>query len=323
MLAPVGRGRGDGARPLGGGLAPPPALAARPASVPPPGAQPPSPDRRARLSASPSARCRSRRSLRARRSSRFPAAPASRRRARRSARSCSGCAPVSGRQALVAAGAADPVVSTRSGGLRGLGRGASPEAGRPQALTALARAGGRGADRRAAGADRGAAGTARERLTGAARRARGRGRSCCSQPASPASWRGRRAAGRRPGRAHAARRGRKDVEPLADPFAWNPRRAAEFARRAAAGNSHLLYALSPGGVVASAERTARWRPLVERAAGQAAWTPTRWRGSCSWRAPGARTRARRAGSTSRRRAHADPRRDRPEPARHARRRGGQ
>ena len=40
-------------------------------------------------------------------------------------------------------------------------------------------------------------------------------------------------------------------------------------RRAAAGNSHLLYALSPGGAVASAERTARWRPLVERAAEQA------------------------------------------------------
>ena len=58
----------------------------------------------------------------------------------------------------------------------------------------------------------------------------------------------------------------EDVEPLADPYAWNPRRADEFAQRAAAGNSHLLYALSPGGAVASADRTARWRPLVERAA---------------------------------------------------------
>jgi hypothetical protein len=58
----------------------------------------------------------------------------------------------------------------------------------------------------------------------------------------------------------------EDVEPLADPYAWDPSRAGDFARRAAAGNSHLLYALSPGGAVASAERTARWRSLVERAA---------------------------------------------------------
>ena len=60
-----------------------------------------------------------------------------------------------------------------------------------------------------------------------------------------------------------------ESEPVADPFAWDPRRAEEFKRRAAAGNSHLLYALSPGGVIASAERTARWRPQVERAAEQA------------------------------------------------------
>jgi hypothetical protein len=60
-----------------------------------------------------------------------------------------------------------------------------------------------------------------------------------------------------------------DIEPLADPYAWDPERADDFVRRATAGNSHLLYALSPGGAVASAERTARWRPLVERAAEQA------------------------------------------------------
>ena len=61
----------------------------------------------------------------------------------------------------------------------------------------------------------------------------------------------------------------EDVEPLADPFAWDPGRGDEFSRRAAAGNSHPLYALSPGGVVASAERTALWRRPVERAAEQA------------------------------------------------------
>jgi hypothetical protein len=58
-------------------------------------------------------------------------------------------------------------------------------------------------------------------------------------------------------------------EAFPDPFAWDPDRAEEFERRAAAGNSHLLYRLSPGGIVASAERTARWRPLVEQAADDA------------------------------------------------------
>jgi hypothetical protein len=58
-------------------------------------------------------------------------------------------------------------------------------------------------------------------------------------------------------------------EALPDPFAWDPDREDEFVHRAAAGSSHLLYRLSPGGVVASAERTARWRPDVEAAAEQA------------------------------------------------------
>ena len=65
----------------------------------------------------------------------------------------------------------------------------------------------------------------------------------------------------------------ENVEPVADPFAWDPDRAGEFTRRAAAGNSHVLYALSPGGAAASAERTARWRPLVERAADEAGVDP--------------------------------------------------
>jgi uncharacterized protein DUF5715 len=64
--------------------------------------------------------------------------------------------------------------------------------------------------------------------------------------------------------------GTKAIE---DPYAWKPSRAQDFARRAAAGNAHLLYALSPGGAVASAQRTARWRPLVERAAKQAGVDP--------------------------------------------------
>ena len=65
----------------------------------------------------------------------------------------------------------------------------------------------------------------------------------------------------------------RDIEPFADPYAWDPDRADEFVRRATAGNSQLLYTLSPGGAVASAERTARWRPLVERAAEQAGVDP--------------------------------------------------
>ena len=61
----------------------------------------------------------------------------------------------------------------------------------------------------------------------------------------------------------------EDSSPVPDPFAWDPEREDEFVRRAAAGNAHALYALSPGGVVATAERTARWRASVERAAAEA------------------------------------------------------
>src|SRR3954453_17942935 len=60
---------------------------------------------------------------------------------------------------------------------------------------------------------------------------------------------------------------------VADPFAWNPERSEDFVRRAARGTSHALYANSPGGVLGSAVRTARWRPLVERAARQAKVDP--------------------------------------------------
>jgi len=63
--------------------------------------------------------------------------------------------------------------------------------------------------------------------------------------------------------------GAKDVKAFADPYAFDPKRAAEFEQRAAEGNAHALYALSPGGVAASAARTAQWRPLVDRAAATA------------------------------------------------------
>jgi soluble lytic murein transglycosylase-like protein len=51
-----------------------------------------------------------------------------------------------------------------------------------------------------------------------------------------------------------------------DPFGFSPSRENEFAGRATAGFSHVVYAKSPGGVAATARRTARWRPLVERTA---------------------------------------------------------
>jgi hypothetical protein len=51
-----------------------------------------------------------------------------------------------------------------------------------------------------------------------------------------------------------------------DPFAWSPRAEAGLVARAARGTSHGIFALSPGGVDASAARTARFRGLVNTAA---------------------------------------------------------
>jgi hypothetical protein len=50
-----------------------------------------------------------------------------------------------------------------------------------------------------------------------------------------------------------------------DPFAFRPERRSEFELRAASGLAHILYARSPDGVVASAERTARFRDEIEAA----------------------------------------------------------
>src|SRR4051812_9424097 len=65
----------------------------------------------------------------------------------------------------------------------------------------------------------------------------------------------------------------RHFEPVRDPFAWDPARADDFVRLAARGTSHVLYARSPGGVLLSAARTARYRPLVERAARRAKVDP--------------------------------------------------
>lgn len=51
-----------------------------------------------------------------------------------------------------------------------------------------------------------------------------------------------------------------------DPFAWQPDRRKDLESGAALGYSHVIYELSPGGVIASARRTARFRDSIERAA---------------------------------------------------------
>ena len=48
-----------------------------------------------------------------------------------------------------------------------------------------------------------------------------------------------------------------------DPFAYEDDRRVEFERRAAAGFAHVVYAKSPGGVVATADRVAAVWPRVE------------------------------------------------------------
>jgi len=55
----------------------------------------------------------------------------------------------------------------------------------------------------------------------------------------------------------------------ADAFAYESAREDEFVARATAGHSHVLYAKSPGGALATARRVARWRTRVEGAAAEA------------------------------------------------------
>jgi hypothetical protein len=64
------------------------------------------------------------------------------------------------------------------------------------------------------------------------------------------------------------------LAPFTDPFSYTPARRREFEARAAAGNAHVLYALSPGGVLATARRVARYRPEVDRVAHDAGVSPS-------------------------------------------------
>jgi soluble lytic murein transglycosylase-like protein len=58
-----------------------------------------------------------------------------------------------------------------------------------------------------------------------------------------------------------------------DPWAYDADRQAEFEARAAAGHSHVVYVKSPGGIVATAARVARYRADVEKAAAEAGVDP--------------------------------------------------
>ena len=53
---------------------------------------------------------------------------------------------------------------------------------------------------------------------------------------------------------------------VVDPLAWTEDRSASYAAAAARGLAHPLYAQSPGGVLATARRVDRYRPVVERIA---------------------------------------------------------
>ena len=57
--------------------------------------------------------------------------------------------------------------------------------------------------------------------------------------------------------------GRGTTDTTRDPFAYDAARRADFEARAAAGLSHVLYAKSPGGVLATAQRVQRLRPAIE------------------------------------------------------------
>ena len=61
----------------------------------------------------------------------------------------------------------------------------------------------------------------------------------------------------------------QESKPFKDPFSYEPERRREFEERAAEGNAHILYALSPDGVIATAGRVAQFREQIDAAAGQA------------------------------------------------------
>ncbi len=59
-----------------------------------------------------------------------------------------------------------------------------------------------------------------------------------------------------------------------DPFAYVSGRESEFVARAIDGSQHVLYEKSPGGVLATAARVARFRPLIDQAVAGASIDPS-------------------------------------------------
>ena len=102
----------------------------------------------------------------------------------------------------------------------------------------------------------------------------------------------------------------------------SPRSAPPTSATPPLGLSHVLYAKSPGGVVASARRTAHWRPIVDRVARAHGLDADMLEAIVMLESAG---RADARASDDLRSAvgpDPDPRRDRPEPARPAHRRQG-
>jgi hypothetical protein len=58
-----------------------------------------------------------------------------------------------------------------------------------------------------------------------------------------------------------------------DPLAYAPAREGRLERAAAAGEAHIVYAKSPGGVITTARRVAHFRPIIQRAAVPAGLDP--------------------------------------------------
>jgi len=58
-----------------------------------------------------------------------------------------------------------------------------------------------------------------------------------------------------------------------DPLGYTDARAAQLQRAAAAGEAHVVYAKSPGGVLATARRVAHFRPIIDRLAQPAGFDP--------------------------------------------------
>jgi hypothetical protein len=84
----------------------------------------------------------------------------------------------------------------------------------------------------------------------------GTGRSLSGNPAAP------RPPKPPPGAPSIANRKVRDFDPLA----YKPDDEATLLRHARDGLAHVLYVKSPGGAIATADRVARYRPLVDRAA---------------------------------------------------------